>query len=316
MQKNQDIDLLDVFRWLKSLFIRFLVALYRFFGFLRRNLIVLLILLIVGFGLGYALLNILKPDYRVELVLKPNVDTTPYLYQKIEELNAQKEVQIGVASIKFSEVKVEPVQNITDLLDNLSKLPQNNIPDIVDYEEVESEFYEKTLFTPGFTLHRISLIANDTIDVKMFLRALEASDFLQNKLRVARESLDLQLEENQFSINQIDSLLSNFNTQLKTTEAGFSNTSASIFYSGGEATQFYGAVLGSKTNLLEINTELRQNKIDLDAVFKVYSVSEWTPHSSWKSHILWLVPFGMILVFILLHIFRYFSQKIKRLANS
>ena len=186
----------------------------------------------------------------------------------------------------------------------------------MDYEEVESEFYEKTLFTPGFTLHRISLIANDTIDVKMFLRALEASDFLQNKLRVARESLDLQLEENQFSINQIDSLLSNFNTQLKTTEAGFSNTSASIFYSGGEATQFYGAVLGSKTNLLEINTELRQNKIDLDAVFKVYSVSEWTPHSSWKSHILWLVPFGMILVFILLHIFRYFSQKIKRLANS
>lgn len=313
--KNQDVDLLDVFKWLKQLWINLWINVYRFFSFLIRNVLILAALLIVGVGLGYGLSTFLATKYEVELIVKPNLETTSYLYQKIDELDNRESFKSKGNFVAIDAIEIEPVKNIADLLENLSEIPTEIIPDVTDYRETESEFYEKTLFTPGYTFHQVKLISGEKIAVEELFKALEASPFLQEKLVAARKSTEVQLQENQFSINQIDSLLQNFNSQLKQSQSGAETSKMSV-YNGSEISQLYASVLNSKTELLEIQDELVQQQLDLQDIFKIYSVSDWKTKSSLKTLLPFLMPLLLIFGFLLITFFLRLRIRLRKLSTS
>ncbi len=314
--KNQDVDLLDVFKWLKQLWVNLWINVYRFFSFLIRNVLILVALLIVGVGLGYGLSTFLAPKYEVELIVKPNLGTTSYLYQKIDELDNRESFKSTDGNfVAIDAIEIEPVKNIADLLENLSEIPTEIIPDVTDYRETESEFYEKTLFTPGYTFHQIKLVSREKIAVEDLSKGLEASPFLQEKLVAARKSTEAQLQENQFSINQIDSLLQNFNSQLKQSQTATETSKLSV-YNGSEISQIYASVLNSKTELLEIQDELVQQQLDLQDIFKIYSVSDWKSKSSLKTYLPFLMPLFLIFGFLLITFFLRLRIKLRNLSTS
>ena len=314
--KNQDVDLLDVFKWLKQLWVNLWINIYRFFSFLIRNALIFAALLVIGLGLGYGLSTFLTPRYEAELIIKPNLRTTSYLYQKIDEIHRREGYTTPEGNlIAIEAIEIEPVKNIADLLENLSEIPTEIIPDVTDFRETESEFYEKELFTPGYTFHRVKVIVTDKIVIEDLFKSLEASSFLQEKLKVARQSIVAQLRENQFSINQIDSILQNFNSRLKydQTAADASNTTV---YNGSEFSQFYVSVIDSKVELLEIQDELTQKQLDLQNLFKIYSVSDWKVKSSLKTYLPFLMPLLLIFGFLIVTLILRLRINLKKLSKS
>ncbi|MAW96007.1 MULTISPECIES: hypothetical protein [unclassified Leeuwenhoekiella] len=315
--KNQDVDLLDVFKWLKQLWVNLWINIYRFFLFLIRNALIVVVLLVLGFGIGYGLSSLLKSKYKAELIIKPNLNTTSYLYQKTEELDSRLVFKNSDGSLTaIDAIEIEPVKDITDLLENLSEIPTAIIPDVTDYRETESEFYKKTLFTPGYAFHRIEIVAKDTTDPRDLLRSMEASTFLQQKLQAARLSLNTQITENQFSINQIDSLLLNLNNQLKQNQSSSATTPVISVLQGSDITQLYASVLENKTELLELQDELTQKRLDLQEVFKIYSVSSWKSKASLKTYLPILLPLFFVFCFLLLKFLKRLRGRLQELSNS
>lgn len=153
VNENQEIDLGKVFTnfssSIKGLFIGFL-------AFLLKNKLILLLLFIIGFALGYYLDA--KPTYKNELILKPNFNTADYLYAKTEQFNSFKSMNEdnileGKYNLKkrkeLGNFKIEPINDIYRFLKdnesgyNFLKLmaEDGSIKKIID-EDVTSKNYE------------------------------------------------------------------------------------------------------------------------------------------------------------------------------
>ena len=145
---------------------------------------------------------------------------------------------------------------------------------------------------------------------------MEASTFLQQKLQAARLSLNTQITENQFSINQIDSLLLNLNNQLKQNQSSSATTPVISVLQGSDITQLYASVLENKTELLELQDELTQKRLDLQEVFKIYSVSSWKSKASLKTYLPILLPLFFVFCFLLLKFLKRLRGRLQELSNS
>lgn len=121
----QDIDLFDFFKWLRRQFRNFLIYLYRLGRFLLRNIGILAGLMILGFGIGYVVSKIVDEKKIAEIIVVPNVNTTSYLYSKIDQINhgisskdssLLAELQGYFPNLDIHEIRVEPIEDISNLL--------------------------------------------------------------------------------------------------------------------------------------------------------------------------------------------------------
>ena len=319
---QQDIDLFDVFKWLRSQFKKLLIYVYRFGRFLVQNAFLILGLIILGYAIGFGIEKLLKSTKSAEIIVAPNLESISYLYGKIDQINSGilsknesliAELNTVLPNLTIKEISVEPVEDITSLLENLKKfyidLPVNISEELTPYTTEsqidKSSYFNKPLYSTAYSLHRITITATGgQPDPRLFIKDLENDVYLQTKRSRTIKSLNEELEANTFTINQIDSVLTNLNHSLKSGEQ-----SLALLTNADD--ENLSSVLSSKTVLLNRNAKIQQNLIDLDATFKIYSSSKWLKKNSFKTRLKWILPLVFILFFIFYHGILKFRKRFK-----
>ena len=115
---NDEIDLGQLFRMIGNGFNRIFISFLSIFLYFKRNAIVLSVLIIVGGVFGFGLTKLVSQKLKIEVIVKPNLESKNYLYDVVAEIQANieaedtiffRDIGIDVAMLEDFEIEVAPV---------------------------------------------------------------------------------------------------------------------------------------------------------------------------------------------------------------
>ena len=117
--QDQEIDLSQLSKKIGGFFQKIIDSFFDFFLFIKRNIIIVGILFILGIVLGY-ILDRKANEYNHEIVVLPNFGSVDYLYSKINLINSKRKEgdtlflkSIGIKEPnKLGLVEVEPIIDV------------------------------------------------------------------------------------------------------------------------------------------------------------------------------------------------------------
>ncbi|WP_339919265.1 hypothetical protein [uncultured Flavobacterium sp.] len=259
---NQEIDLFQISKKIGNLFQELNVFIFRCIHFFIKNGIIILILLIVGFGLGYYLDKNQK-DYNHQVIVAPNFKSTDYLYSKIDLLASkisEKDVlflkSIGINDpSQLTKISIEPIVDVYKLISNneqnfelLELMAQNGDLKTIVKESTTSKNYNYhtiILSTNGVTRQ------SDFVDP--ILNYLNSSSYFEEIQKISVGNIQQKIKEKEATVLQIDGIVNAFSNR----NGNAKNSDKLIYYN--ENTQLNN-IIKTKDSLVNVLGTL---KIDL-----------------------------------------------------
>ena len=126
--EDQEIDLALISEKIGGIFQGLNTLLFKSIRFAVKNIVIIAILLVIGFLLGFFLDKTTKTFYH-QIIVQPNFNSTDYLYSKIDLLTSKiKEgdtiflKSIGFdESIKLTKIQVKPIIDIYKFINTSSE---------------------------------------------------------------------------------------------------------------------------------------------------------------------------------------------------
>lgn len=221
---NDEIDLIDIFKMIKKGFRNFFKAIISLISFYKRRRILFLILLVVGFGIGFFVdqNRDAKDEYSQEIIIEPKYNSVKYIYDFIEELEKNFKDYAFLDKLKIkpehivnlSEITIEPIVKGTDVLDNLEERYKEDefFEDIMkayDANQVEEE-----KFRDFYKHHRISFKFKSKKDYNAkisfsILEYIKSNNYYKSLSELAVKQKKTDIERNKKSLEFIDAYLKN-----------------------------------------------------------------------------------------------------------
>lgn len=315
---DQEIDLRQVSQKMGRAYESFLSWIFRGILFVKRNLIVLIVLFLIGAGIGYYLDKNSKV-YDHEVIVKPNFGSAEYAYSKVNLIKAKLAENdttffksIGVLNFKIlTDIEIEP---ITDVYEFINEKEQNFelLKLMAESSDLNKIITEETT-SINYPRHKIIISTNKKILkddlVSRILEYLNDSDYyrqVQEKFLINYKS---KMVSNTQTIIQIDSVIKTF-TSIMT--AG--NKSAGLVYNNQNIQ--LNDMLKTKNDLI-LDQGFRIIELaDFDKVVKDSSVNlnlkkNKKIASQWKI----IFPVAFIFIFIFLGFIKSFYNR-QRIKNE
>lgn len=277
-----EIDLSQVGKKLTNAVNRTMFSMYQFSRFLFRNLPILVILLICGAVAGYFLDRSTKV-YKHELLVSPNFASIDYLYAKVDLLKSKIAIgdtmflkSIGIKRPQYvTDIEIEAKTDIYTLVNSNMAASDNGVSpnfELLKLLSDDNDINEVILddvTSRNYARHSIVITTDGTVTPQALSEPLMAylneSEFY-NELKASNEiNMKRKLEENQRAIDQIDSLLAQFNS----TSSGRAKSDKLVYYN--DNTQL-NDILETKTQLVDQIGGIRNDLITTDKVIKDVSI--------------------------------------------
>ncbi|RXM43363.1 hypothetical protein [Flavobacterium sp. YO64] len=314
---EQEIDIFDLSKTIGNFFGRINALLFRSIQFFIRNWIIILVLIVLGFGLGW-FLDSNKKTFQNEVIVTPNFGSVDYLYSKIDLIESKivsgdtvflKKV-VGIPNPKaIKKIEIKPIADVYKFIED----KEQNFELIKLMAEVGEvkKVLEDNITSKNYTFHTISFVSNKESDdkeiVAPLMQYLNSSEYFNALQKIGYKNLEQQIAKNDTIIAQIDDVLNGFSSTVKN---GPKNDKL-VYYN--ENTQLNDLIKTKQTLIVdqgrnrlklvnydkavkEINTTLNINIVKLtNGNFKI------------------LLPAVFILLFIFIHLFKKFynSQLLK-----
>jgi uncharacterized membrane protein len=269
-QEDQEIDLFLILKKIGNFPQWISTMLFKSIQFFIKNGIIILILLIVGFGLGYYLDKNQK-EYNHQIIVAPNFKSTDYLYSKIDLLASkisEKDVlflkSIGINDpSQLTKISIEPIVDVYKLISNneqnfelLELMAQNGDLKTIVKESTTSKNY---------SYHTIILSTNGVTRQSDFvdpiLNYLNSSSYFQEIQKISVGNIQQKIKEKEATVLQIDGIVNAFSNR----NGNAKNSDKLIYYN--ENTQL-NSIIKTKDSLVNVLGTL---KIDLFNSRKVIS---------------------------------------------
>ena len=125
-KEQEEIDLLFFIKKINQFFKRVARALVDALGFIRRNWIIILVLILAGVGYGYYVQSNTSPSQKAKVLLRINFDSVNYVYSLVENLNENiKDGTLVVEDKELNKVKaleLKPIINFRDILEKYDEI--------------------------------------------------------------------------------------------------------------------------------------------------------------------------------------------------
>lgn len=297
---NQEIDLTKIAQKVNGIYEGLLNKLLRFILFVKRNLVIIIVLIVIGGGVGFFLDKKIK-SYDHQIIVSPNFGSNDYLYAKVNLIQSKINEgdtlflkEIGIKNTKkFDKIEIKPIIDVYKFIDNnndkfeLIKLlaEDGNIDKVV----------ENQLTSKNYPFHLISFttskITTESETVQPILNFLNDSQHFKQLQKQYLSNIQLKMKVNDSTIAQIDGLMNQFKNRTN------SNNSDKLVYFN-ENTQL-NDVLQTKENLVGEQANLRINLVNLDKIIKESSVILNDKDSKGaKGKMKFLIPFLFLFLFI------------------
>lgn len=270
---NQEIDLDQLGQKINGLYEGFLSRIFRFILFLKRNIIIILLLFVSGIAIGF-LLDKKVRTYNHQIIIMPNFGSTDYVYAQINLLQSKinendtlflKDIGIKEPK-KLSKIKIEPIIDVYRFVDNktenfdLLKLmaEDGNIDKIIENKVTSKNYPYHTL---SFSTSKIT--SNDKT-VEPILSFLNDSDYFKEIQKEYMNNIQLKMKENDSIISQINGVLNQFKNKMS------SNQGDKLVYFN-ENTQL-NEIIKTKDILVREQGSLRIDLVNLTKIVRDISV--------------------------------------------
>ncbi|ASV30197.1 hypothetical protein [Maribacter cobaltidurans] len=321
---SDEIDLGQLFQFIGRGFNAIFRFILRIFLYLKRNILILIGLFVLGVAIGYGLNKIISKKLKTEVIVKPQLESKNYLYDVIEEIQSNISSQdtlffksIGIDEINFSglEVTISAVDYNKESTEGEMKYLEllqsfENTGAITDI--VRAELQNKSSFN-----HRITFFYKNRDTGKIFaekiMEYINSNPYLERLIEISRTNAKSRIEENQILLKQVDEIISNYTNGLGT--KGTNSISDRIVLDNQEQVNI--ADLFEYKNLLIRDTEAK--KIELVQQTEPINVINFgKPQVVRKSFFgknLVLLPLIFIGVFFLISFLIFLNNKAKEISS-
>ncbi|AXG73682.1 hypothetical protein DVK85_05330 [Flavobacterium arcticum] len=274
---NEDLDLALVSGKIKKYIGRINDWFFDWILFLKRNIILVAIVIIAGVALGYYM-DSNEKIYEQRIVVMPNFGSIDYLYDNIELINEKIKESDGefLSSIGFNGgaaiggITVKPVIEIYDFIDDEEDEQQkklqvfrllaesDNIEDVME-DMPTSRNYTKhliTIYTAGNASHEAT--------VEPLMKYLNQDAYFLKVKEEYTKSLEQEIVANDSTINNIDALLTGYSVNGRKTPVG-----NQMYHS--DNTQLDEVII-LKNKLIKKQNKNRVNRINYSKIIKENSV--------------------------------------------
>lgn len=314
---DQEIDLAQVSQKIKGSISRFGLSVFEFLLFIRRNIIVLAVLFIIGAGVGYYMDKKTKV-YDHSIIVTPNFGSVDYLYSKINLLGAKLKENdtlflksIGIKKPKrLLDIEIKPINNVYDFASQratnfeLLKLmaEDGNITKVIDDPVTSKNYF----------YHRILLSTKDKADAALLIEPitnyLNDSDYYKQLQKQERINLEIKLQQNDSIIRQIDGILNSFSAR------GGANKAGSLVYN--ENTEL-SDIIKNKDELIKEKAQLNISRINQDKIIKDTSIAlNMRNKEGVNGKAKFVLPILLVGLFLLGGIFVRFIKRQSKLRKS
>lgn len=311
--KKDEVVLGDLLSAINSSINKIFILLYKIISFYKRYWIVLIALIIIGFGYEYYKTRNSKTTYINQLNVIPNFGSVDYLYDKIIGLNSKVKNR-DTLSLKevfndeYKRIVSIEIKPIIDAYGFLSKSRENiDIFRIISTSQDITDYYEDETNIKHHKYHRINIKVVDNFNadkiVNSFISYLNVNNHFKDYQEINLENLNLQISQNDIMVDQIDSLVNSKST---------GNQSITI-----NSDLTLSNVISIKRALLREKLILQTRKKDGSQIIKLVDVNyNITSKSFFSKFKILKYPFILILLFSLTFLTRYFYKKIKIVAEE
>ena len=264
--QEQEIDLGQLSKKIGGFFQKLIDSFFDLILFIKRNILIIAILFILGIVLGYFMDKKAK-QYDHEIVVLPNFKSVDYLYSKINLINAKKKENdtlflksIGIKEPKkFNLIEVEPIINVYEFIQE-SESNFELIKLMAEDGDLE-KIIENETTAKNYQYHLIKIKTSKSIKkddlITPILKYLEASDYFSNIKKEMQLSLDVEIKSNEETLSQINNILNELPKQ--------SGKSTSVYIS--ENNQL-NEIIQSKKDLINKQTYNKIRMINYQNVIK------------------------------------------------
>lgn len=321
-QNHDEIDLGVIFNRIKRVYHSVLVGIYNALQFLRRKWIILLAIIVVGYGLGYVWTKAVDYPKEAFVVLQTNFESANYVYDAINLLQIKQKQNDGIFLRKYGfdgvtaeidELEISPIVNLFDLLEK-PETSDRNLEEFLDQSDFQEDLLLSEVFIPEYKYHRLLVTlthegSQETID--KIIAYLNSNPFYQEVREVTVAEIEDQIEQNKVSIEKIDAVYDVHGGKVVT-----DTPNPSQFYFRHQENNNLHQVMDKKNELLLFNEELK-NKLVLykDVVVVVNDPQVNFKYGPFANKRLYL-PLTVLILYIGWFVGRSFYRSIEEVYQS
>ncbi len=312
-QEDQEIDLLEISKKIKSFFEGINTLIFKCIQFFVKKSVVILILLVIGVGVGM-FLDETRKTYDHQIIVTPNFESTDYLYSKIDLIESKikegdtiflKEV-VGIKKPKeILKIEVKPISDVYKFIEN--KKDNFELIKLMAEGGDIKKILEDNLTSKNYTFHRINFktkkLTNDTEIVQPLLNFLNESEYYSKLQKEIVSNVQLKMIQNDTIISQINGVLNEFSNRVNGTQ----KSDKLVYYN--ENTQLNDII---KTKEILIN-EQGDHRVELVGLNKIIKDNSATLNientNSVNGRLKLVLPILFLLLFIISYLFGAFYRK-------
>ncbi|WP_166921422.1 hypothetical protein [Flavobacterium poyangense] len=314
-QEDQEIDLVQISKKIGNFFESVQTSIFNSIQFFIRNWIVVLLLIIVGFGIGM-LVDKTQKSYEHQIIVAPNFGSTDYLYSKISLINSKiKEndtlfLKNTVGILQPKNLKAIEIKPIADVYNFIKNKPENfELIKLMAEDGDINKVLEENITSKNYTYQRIILSTKERTSgeqlIKPLLEYFNKSDYYNKIQKEVYKNVQLKMGQNDTIIKQIDGVLSNFSNAT----SGVHKNNKLLYYN--ENTQL-NDIIKTKDELIAEQGNHRVELINFDKIIKESSVTINVESVKFiKGDLKLLLPVLFIFLFIFFRFFISFYRKQK-----
>lgn len=333
--KNQDIqeiDLLVLLKGIKNFIENIKTSIFRSIRFCIKNAVVILVLIISGFGIG-KYLDSKKGTFTNQMIVIPNFESVDYLYSKVDYLNSKikqndliylKDV-VGIEKPEnLQSINVKAIKDMFKLLDEESKkvtykekLQNLDLIRLMVEEGSMKKVLTDSMTNKNYVYHKISIINKEYADRKALyepiINYLNSSEYYKKYNQIYLDNVQKNISTKEKIIGQIDAIVDQFSK-----DSG-KNLSNSLVYNNENLG--LNEIIKTKDS---INKELgdlklkvhNSKKIINDVSYDLNMVTENSRLRSWSQMLPLLLVFMFIGFKVLIDFYRRQLQLEKQRENA
>jgi hypothetical protein len=326
---DQEIDLGLLIKKVNGFFVNISLSIFKGILFLKRNLLILISLFVIGGALGY-FLDVTNKNYDSEIIVSPNLGGTDYLYSKIDLLTSKLKEKdfvffksIGIKNPKkITLIEIEPIIDIYSFVNNNTAIATNaqNTQNfelmklLAESSDIKKVMKDK-ITSKNYPHHKINIVTNSRTSteeiIQPILKFLNTDTYLNEILAISKENIKIKMKKNEELITQTDSLI-----KILTINLSKNQKNANLVYNN-ENNQF-NSLFDLKNNLIN---EIGSQKIALvnsNVVIKdISTVVNVKNTKGINNKLKFILPVLFVFLFIGFAMFNSFYKKQKsRFLNS
>ena len=326
--ENQEIDLSMISDKIKGFFGGIAFSIFKGILFLKRNLLILGILLVAGVGLGI-FLDTTNNSYDSEIIVKPNFGSTDYLYSKIDLLESKIKNRdtvflksIGIENPKnIIRVEIDPIIDVYRFVNynekniNLTTNTQNFelVKLLAENGDINKVIQDKTT-SKNYYWHTIHLVSKGFVSeektIKPLLAFINNNSYYQSIKNLTLENIRINIKKDEEIILQINTLLENLSNKSgqKAEKLVFYNENTDLNEVLKTKQALVYEIGAQKEQLVNLNSPIKENS----SILNIKNLD------SVNGKLKFLLPLFLIFGFIFINLFLKFYKKqaLKALQNK